>query len=106
MIDLTNLNVAKEGLEPTTLGELVKFIGILVMMTRVKVRVRRDLWNTSARSRYLPAYNFGSMEMSRHRWEQLWKHIRWSEQPPIRPEGTTHERWRWSLVSDFVQRFN
>ena len=106
MIEMTNRNLAKEGLDQTTLGELVKFIGVIIMMTRVKMRVRRDLWNTSARSRYLPAYNFGSMGLSRHRWEQLWKHVRWSEQPPSRPQGMTHERWRWSLISDFVDRFN
>ena len=102
MIAMTNSNLDKEGLARTTLGELVKFLGIIIMMTRVKMRGRRDLWNTSARSKYLPAYKFGLMGISRHRWEQLWKHIRWSEQPPTRLEGMTHERWRWTLISDFV----
>ena len=48
MIAMTNSNLDKEGLARTTLGELVKFIGIIIMMTRVKMRGRRDLWNTSA----------------------------------------------------------
>ena len=106
MIEMANSNLDREGLARTTMGELVKFFGIIIMMTRVKMKARRDLWNTSARSRYLPAYNFGAMGMSRHRWDQLWKHIRWSEQPSTRPEGMTHERWRWKLISDFVDQFN
>mmetsp|Transcript_13087 Transcript_13087/g.15367 ORF Transcript_13087/g.15367 Transcript_13087/m.15367 type:complete len:489 (-) Transcript_13087:196-1662(-) len=106
MVGMANSNLDRNGLARTTLGELVKFLGITIMMTRVKMRGIRDIWTTSARSKYLPAYNFGVMGMSRHRWDQLWKHIRWSKQPHTRPEGMTHERWKWKLISDFVDRFN
>ena len=91
MIAMITDNLDREGLGTITLGALVKFLGITIMMTRVKMKGRREIWNTSERSRYLPAYNFGAIGMSRHCWDQFWKHVWWSEQPPTRPEGMIYE---------------
>ena len=44
--------------------------------------------------------------MPRMRFEDLWKCIRWSDQPSERPEGMTSEQYRWRLVDDFVAKFN
>ena len=93
-------------MSPTTMGEIVKFLGTLILMTRVKVKKRRNLWSTSSVSKYLPAYNFGKTGMSRHRWDTLWKCLRWSDQPSERPDEMSHEHWRWMLIRDFVDRFN
>ena len=44
--------------------------------------------------------------MSRHRFDLLWKHIRFSDQPAERPQGMTSEHYRWKRVDDFVKNFN
>ena len=107
MITLTNRNLTTFARKKeVTKGELIKFLGILILMTRVKGRKRRDLWRTTSACKYLGAYNFGSTGMSRHRWEEIWSALRWSEQAAVRPDGMSHERWRWHLISDFVKNFN
>ena len=50
--------------------------------------------------------NLARTGMTRHRYDDLWKALRWSDQPEERPEGMSSERYRWKLVSDFVDRFN
>ena len=44
--------------------------------------------------------------MNRHRFDILWRHVRWSHQPDVRGEGTIHEAHRWKIVEDFVTNFN
>ena len=44
--------------------------------------------------------------MSRDRFELLLRFMVWSVQPAQRPEGMSHEAYRWLLVEDFVANFN
>ena len=93
MTRLTNINLEKDGKAVTTKGELVKFLGVMLLITRMKVKDRRKLWATQATYKYIPAMNLGRTGMSRHCYEQLWKAVRWSDQPETRPEGMSSERY-------------
>ena len=84
----------------------MKFLGIILLITRTKVKKRQELWATQATFKYIPAMNLGRTGLSQHRYDQLWKAVRWSDQPEERPEGMSSERYRWKLISDFVDRFN
>ena len=95
MIRMTNLNLQQERKKVTTKGELVKFLGVMLLITRLKVKGRRELWATKATYKYRAPANLGHTGMSRHCYEELWKAIRWSDQPEERPEGMSHERYRW-----------
>ena len=64
------------------------------------------MWGTIAPSKYVPAAALGRTGMSRNRFDELWKHIRFSEQPDERPEGMSSETYRWKLIDDFVKNFN
>eukprot|EP00542_Grammatophora_oceanica_P010949 CAMPEP_0194045412 /NCGR_PEP_ID=MMETSP0009_2-20130614/16765_1 /TAXON_ID=210454 /ORGANISM="Grammatophora oceanica, Strain CCMP 410" /LENGTH=100 /DNA_ID=CAMNT_0038690263 /DNA_START=168 /DNA_END=467 /DNA_ORIENTATION=+ len=44
--------------------------------------------------------------MARHRFDDIWSAIRFSDQPTVRPEDMTSEQYRWRLVDDFVDNFN
>jgi hypothetical protein len=44
--------------------------------------------------------------LSRTRFDDLWRYIRWSEQPSVRKDGMSSEKYRWLLVDNFVQNFN
>ena len=44
--------------------------------------------------------------MSRDRFEELWYHMVWSEQPDNRHDDQSHEGHRWMLVEDFVRNIN
>jgi len=106
MVELLNEQFTSKRLKAVTAGELIKFFGVLVLMTRVKVNVRRDLWKTTRDSKYTPVYDFGKTGMTRHRFDEIFSCLRWSRQPSRRPEGMEHSRWRWMLIDDFVRNFN
>ena len=101
------VNAFPEPLPPTTIGELLKFFGILVIITRFEFGKRSSLWTDTAHTRFVPPPNLGhTTGMSRHRFDQLWRHVVWSLQPSERPDGMSHEEWRWALIQDFVDNFN
>jgi Transposase IS4 len=82
-------------------------MGVLILITRFEFGSRASLWSTTARNRFIPAPNFGhTTGMSRERFDLLWRYMVWSEQPKERPEGMSHEEFRWALVQDFVTNFN
>ena len=107
MNELTSSALEEENLQPTTIGELLKFLGVMLIITRFEFGKRSSLWATTARTRFVPAPNLGhTTGMSRERFDHLWRFIVWSEQPKERPAEMSHEEWRWSLVQDFVDNFN
>jgi hypothetical protein len=44
--------------------------------------------------------------MTRNRFDEIWKCMRFSHQDPERPLYTPHEVYRWNLVNNFVTMFN
>ena len=111
MVRLTNKELAKIRVRNSTTdwvtqGELVKFLGMLMLMTRFEFNDRASLWKTTSLSKYVPAPAFGRTGMSRNRFDTLWRCLRWSEQASVRPDGVSHAEHRWQLVDGFVERFN
>ena len=105
-VRLTNIQLEdKSGLN-TTPGEILKWIGVLILLTRYEFGSRRKLWSTTSSSKYIPAPAFGKTGMSRNRFDTLWANVRWSDQPAVRPDGMLSERYRWMLVDGFVDRIN
>ena len=100
-------SASPKALQPTTIGEILKFFGVLLTITRYEFGLRSSLWTTKGFTRLVPPPNLGEKTgMSRERFDALWRHMVWSEQPKQRPEGMSHEEWRWALVQDFVDNFN
>jgi hypothetical protein len=106
MVRLTNIELNKDGKHGTTIGEILKLMGIITLMTQYEFGERAELWSQTAPSKYKLAPAFGRTGMSRNRYDDLWKNIRWSEQPADRPDGMSHSSYRWMLVDGFVNRFN
>ena len=106
MTILTNEKLQAAGKTQTTKGEILKFFGILILITKFEFGSRASLWATIAPSKYVPAPQLGKTGMSRTRFDTLWRYMRWSYQPRQRPDGVSSERYRWMLVDDFVKHFN
>ena len=101
------VNAFPEPLPPTSIGELLKFFGILLIITRFEFGKRSSLWTETAHTRFVPPPNLGKTTgMSRNRFDQLWRYIVWSDRPSERPDNMSHEEWRWALIQDFVDNFN
>ena len=100
-------NAHPKPLQPTTVGEILKFFGVILIITCFEFGQRSSLWATSGFTRLVPSANLGEKTgMSRERFDNLWRYMVWSFQPKERPEGMSHEEWRWKKVQDFVDNFN
>jgi Transposase IS4 len=107
MVEQTSDNLRMNGHPKVTKGELLKWFGILLLVTRFEFGERKELWSTKSRCKYIPAPNFGERTgMTRDRFHTLFRYMVWSVQPPDRPEGMSTEAYRWMLVEDFVRNFN
>ena len=80
--------------------------GIFILIAHYEFGSRSELWANTQKHKYLPAVSLGNTGMSRHRFDNLFKALRFSRQAEYRPEGMSHERHRWQLVDDFVHNFN
>ena len=86
--------------------ELICFFGVLILGTRYEFQDRRSLWSSVQTSRFQEAPNFGRTGVSRNRFDEIWRCLRFSAQPSIRPEHINTEDYRWMLVDDFVNHIN
>jgi Transposase IS4 len=106
MLKMTDANLVAAGKDKTSRGELLKWFGVTILITRFEFGSRASLWSSHTASKYIPAINLGKAGMSRCRYDELLQHVRWSSQADERPESMSHEEWRWTAVDDFVTRFN
>ena len=106
ILQLTNNELAMARKNYTMAGEIVKFFGVILLVTRFEFGSWASLWSNVTTNKYIPAPSFGLTGMPRKRFDDLWMCIRFSEQPPNCPSDMTSEQYRWRLVDDFVKNFN
>ena len=106
ILQLTNNELAIARKNYMTAGEIVKFFGVMLLVTSFEFGSRASLWSNVTTNKYIPAPSFGLTGMPRKRFDDLWMCIRFSEQPRNRPSDMTSEQYRWRLVDDFVKNFN
>ena len=106
IVTLTNPFLLASKEETTSTGEIIVFFGVVLLGTRFEFSSRAELWSTTSLSKYVPAPMFGTTGMSRKRFDLLWRTIRFSHQPNIRPDDKTSDEYRWMLIDDFVRNFN
>ncbi len=87
MVDLTNIELKKLEVNTNNTSELLKFFGVLILMTSFEFTSRASLWSSVAPMKYQPAPHFGLTGMSRHGFDDLFRAIRWSKQRSERAEN-------------------
>lgn len=102
IVTMTNLNLVKNGRPVTSTSEILRFFGVIVLMSRYEFGSRRDLWATSTGNKYIPAPNFGQI-MPFHRFQMIRSQIRFSDNGNHEDDGEAN---RWGLVDDFVAAIN
>jgi Transposase IS4 len=89
------------------MGELLKFFGVLILITRFEFSNRRDLWSPKSNNWFIPTPAIGmTTRMSKHQFDILLTNMTFSNQPETRPKGMSLEKYQWRSVDDFVQEFN
>ena len=79
----------KNKIKETTTGEVLKYFGILILLTKFEFNSRRNLWSNLSEHRYIPAPSMGK-GIPRNRFDQFWQHMTWSNQPESRPTHMKH----------------
>eukprot|EP00171_Calliarthron_tuberculosum_P003912 IDg3912t1 len=77
-----------------------------MLETKFEFANMRDHWKTTSEYDFIEAPNFRKTVMPRKRFDDIWRDVRWSDQPEEHPEGMSNEEYRWSLIDDFITRFN
>jgi len=104
MVRLTSAKLRTRGMQQTTAGEVLKFIGVTLLATRYEFGARADLWATKARNKYMQAPAFGERTgMPRSRFDALWSSVTFSEQAG---DADDSEGSRWQLINEFVSSIN
>ena len=106
ILQLTNNELAMARKNYTMAGEIVKFFGVMLLVTWFQFGSRASLWTNMSTNRYIPAPSFGLTGMPQKWFNDLWMCIRFSDQPCNRPSEMTSEQYHWRLVDDFVKNFN
>jgi len=106
MVERLNVALPRANKTATTMGEVLKWFGVLMLITRFEFGNRAELWSDKPRCKYIPAPDFGKTGMSRQRFDDLWRYMEWSYQPVERPQDMSSERYRWCLIQDFLDRIN
>ena len=106
IVRLTNQQLERYQHQLMTSGELLKFFGLLILATKFEFTSRASLWSKTSLEKFESAPNFGRTGMHRDRFDTIFRHIRFSEQPTTRPDHLNSNQYRWMLVDDFVNNFN
>ena len=106
ILQLTNNELAMVRKNYTTAGEIVKFFGVMLLVTQFEIGSRASLWSNTSTNKYIPAPSFGLTGMPWKRFDDLWMCIRFNDQPHNCPSEMTSEQYCWRLVDDFVKNFN
>jgi Transposase IS4 len=65
---LTNRQLQAKGKTPKTSGEILKYLGVLWLMTRFEFGERVSLWSTNQEHNYVPPPAFDKTGMSKRRF--------------------------------------
>ena len=107
MVRLTNRELKEKEEKSMTIGEMVEFMGICIIITRFQFLSRQYLWSQTAPSKYVPAFKLGQLTvMARNKFDMIWSYLIWSHQPKQREEVMTHEKYRWLLVNNCIDCFS
>ena len=101
IVTLTNINLSKFERINTTSEEILKFFGVLILLTRYESGSHRQLRYTTSKNKYIAASDFSRI-IPRHRFDVIRSSIRFSNFPL----NESYEENRRALVDDFVKVIN
>ena len=81
ILQLTNNKLAMARKNYTMAGEIVKFFGVMLLVTQFEFGSWASLWSNTSTNKYIPSPSFGLTVMPRKQFDDLWMCIRFSDQP-------------------------
>ena len=81
ILQLTNNELAMARKNYTMTGKIIKFFGVMLLVTRFEFGSRASLWSNTSTHIHIPAQLFGLTGMPQKRFVDLWMCIRFCDQP-------------------------
>jgi len=72
MVDRLDDVLVQNKRPPTTVGELLKWFGVSLLITRFEFGNCAELWSDNPKCKYIPSLSFGKTGMTRQRFDDLW----------------------------------
>jgi hypothetical protein len=79
-LSCTNDVLRADGRIEVVYEEMIKFFGIIILATRFEFTARSTLWSKARVSRFYQLPAFGTTGMTRNRFDEIWKCMRFSHQ--------------------------
>lgn len=106
MVRETSRSLQKASMKTFSTGELLKFIGVLILITRFDFGKRAGLWASKRDSKYIPAAHIGKTGHPRMHFDALLSHFSFSWHPDQTPSEMSSEEYHWMRVDGFIPRIN
>ena len=82
MVRITNRELKGNEEKSMTIGDMVKFMGIFILITRFQILLRQYLWSQTAPSKYVPEFKLDQLTgMDCNRFNMIWICFIWSHWP-------------------------
>jgi Transposase IS4 len=80
-------------LQEMEMGELLKFFGVLILITQFEFNSQSDLWKPVSDNKFILCLAIGTTTgMAKHQFENLLANITFSDQTETRPDGMSLEK--------------
>lgn len=103
IVGLTNERIERNGDRLMMLAEIMKFFGMLVLMTKYSVGNKKDLWKAASATKYRLIVSFGRF-ISRHVYEKFCTTSKFSL--VLESEKFLNSTFGWSMVNGFLYKSN
>jgi Transposase IS4 len=91
---LTNKKLEEDGQAEMGIRELLKFLGVLISITRFEFSNRRDLWSPNSNNQFIPTLAIGmTTRMAKHQFDILLASMTFSDHPETQPKGMSSEKY-------------
>ena len=78
MLHLTNQELLDNLKNSTTIGEILRLFGVMILMTKNESTSRASLWSTTASYKYMDTPALVKTGMARNRFDDLFSCLTWS----------------------------
>ena len=106
-IRLTNTCLHVKGKKTLNKREFYNFLSRMILIKRFDFMYRASLWSPTSTNKYTPSVKIGPMTgMKIRRFANIWREMRWGNQPNESPDNIYHAWYGWLLIDEMVEIFN
>jgi hypothetical protein len=105
-LELMDANLKRLGKPGTSKRELLRFYGVIILISRLRPHDCRELWNGKSHSKYIIGQDLSRTGITRHWFDDMLTCWEVGECPKERPTDMEYSTWAWMKIDCYVTNFN